>query len=92
MTDSFQTVKTLLRTEKGARLAGRNQYLFSVAKGANKIEIKKAVEEIYKVKVEGVNTQIVPGKSKRVRHHLGKTPEWKKAIVTLRHGHKIDLA
>jgi large subunit ribosomal protein L23 len=51
-----------------------------------------AVEDIYKVKVGNVNTQVVPGKLKKVRQQVGKTPEWKKAVVTLKDGQKIDLA
>ncbi len=92
MRDSHVVLKTLLRTEKGAVLAGSNKYLFSVLKDANKIEIKKAVEGIYKVKVQDVNTQVMNGKLKKVRHQIGKTPDWKKAVVTLKDGHKIDLA
>ena len=93
MTSPYRILNALLRTEKGARVAARaNQYLFSVKKDANKIEIKKAVEGIYKVKVSRVNTQVVPGKLKRVRHQIGRTPEWKKAFVTLEKDHKIDLA
>lgn len=92
MSESYQVLSTLLRTEKGVTLADGSKYLFAVRKDANKIQIKKAVEDVYKVKVADVNTQVVPGKSKRVRTQLGKTPEWKKAIVTLKQGHKIDLA
>ncbi len=92
MKDSYVILKTLLRTEKGAVLAGSNKYLFSVQKDANKIEIKRAVEGIYKVKVQDVNTQVVNGKLKKVRQQIGKTPDWKKAVVTLKDGHKIDLA
>ena len=92
MKNSHVILNTLLRTEKGAVLAVENKYLFSVQKGANKIEIKKAVEDIYKVKVQDVNTQVVNGKMKRVRQQAGKTPDWKKAVVTLKDGHKIDLA
>ena len=69
-----------------------NKYFFSVDRKANKIEIKKAVEDLYKVKVQDVNTGILPGKLKRVRTKAGYTPDWKKAIVTLKDGHKIDLA
>ena len=92
MKDSYVILKTLLRTEKGVVLAGSNKYLFSVQKDANKIEIKRAVEGIYKVKVQDVNTQVVNGKLKKVRQQIGKTPDWKKAVVTLKDGHKIDLA
>ena len=72
--------------------AKHDQYLFHVKKDANKIQIKRAVEEIYKVKVDGVNTQVMRGKLKRVRQQLGQTPDWKKAVVTLKPGQKIDLA
>jgi large subunit ribosomal protein L23 len=92
MNDSYMVLNTLLRTEKGVAQAGANKYSFSVRKNANKIQIKKAVEEIYKVKVLDVNTQVVPGKSKRVRYQVGMTPEWKKAIVTLKDGQKIELS
>lgn len=91
MKESFAILKTLLRTEKGAVELKDNKYFFSVQKGANKIQIKKAVEDVYKVKVQDVNTQVMPGKLKRVRYQVGMTPEWKKAIVTLKEGHKIDL-
>ena len=92
MNDSYKVLNALLRTEKGSLQAVENKYLFSVRKSANKIQIKRAVEDIYKVKVEGVNTQIAHGKLKKVRAQLGRTPDWKKAIVTLKDGHKIDLA
>ena len=92
MKNSFNIIRTLLRTEKGAAQAVDNKYLFSVERDANKIEIRKAVEEIYKVKVRNVNTVNMPGKLKRVRAVQGHTPCWKKAVVTLQSGHKIDLA
>lgn len=92
MKDSYTVIGSLLRTEKGTRQVVNNQYLFSVKKTANKIQIRNAVEEIYKVKVEKVNTQMMPGKLKRVRYQLGHTPDWKKAVVTLKTGQKIDLA
>jgi large subunit ribosomal protein L23 len=58
---------------------------------ANKIEIKKAVEDIYKVKVGSVNTLMARGKLKRVRYTTGKSADWKKAVVTLKEGSKIDI-
>ena len=91
MKDSHDIVKGMIRTEKGANLMPLNKYLFWVAKDSNKIEIKKAVEDIYKTKVDGVNTIMMRGKSKRVRYAVGKTPDWKKAIVTLKEGNKIDV-
>ena len=89
---SAAVLNSILRTEKSTLLTGKNQYLFSVKKSANKIQIKKAVQDLYKVKVQKVNTQVVPGKLKRVRHQLGHTPDWKKAVVILQSGQKIDLA
>ena len=90
--DSYAVIRSLLRTEKGTLQALHHQYLFHVKKEANKIQIKSAVEQIYKVKVDKVNTQIARGKLKRVRQQLGQTPDWKKAVVTLKSGQKIDLA
>ena len=92
MKNPHDVVKGLLRTEKGANMMPLNKYMFWVDKDANKIEIKNAVESIYKVKVNKVNTLVSPGKNKRVRYVEGKTPDWKKAIVTLKEGQKIDIA
>ena len=91
MKNSYDTIKTLIRTEKGTFLEPYRQYLFQVNRYATKNEIKGAVEEIYKVKVQDVNTVIVPGKRKRVRHQLGYTDDWKKAMVTLNEGEKIEV-
>ena len=90
MKTCYDIIKTLIRTEKGTFIEAQRQYLFEVDMNATKIDIKKAVEEIYSVKVQSVNTAIVAGKSKRVRQALGYTPDWKKAIVTLCEGQKID--
>ncbi|MDD5496463.1 MAG: 50S ribosomal protein L23 [Candidatus Omnitrophica bacterium] len=91
MKNAHEVVKGLLRTEKGGVIMSFNKYLFWVDKGANKIEIKKAIEDIYKVKVESVNTLVMRGKMRRVRYQLGKTADWKKAVVTLKEGNKIDI-
>lgn len=91
MLTSYDVVKTLLRTEKGTRIEPERKYLFKVAKEANKIQIKKAVEEIYNTKVDSVHTIILPGKLKRVRQELGYTSDWKKALVTLKEGQKIEV-
>ena len=91
MSSSYTILTTLLRTEKGQDQADDRKYFFAVDKTANKIQIKKAVEDVYKVKVQSVNTVLMPGKNKRVRREQGRTPEWKKAVVTLKDGHKIDL-
>ena len=91
MITSYDVVNTLIRTEKGTMLEPQGKYIFHVSSRANKIEIKKAIEEIYSVKVASVNTFIMPGKRKRVRQDFGHTTNWKKAIVTLKEGHKIDV-
>ena len=92
MKSSYEIVKAMLRTEKGSLvLLPHNKYVFLVDTRANKIEIKKAVEEIYKVKVQDVNTSIVRGKLKRVRQQQGSTTPWKKAVVTLQEGQKIEV-
>lgn len=91
MKDPHDIVKGMIRTEKGSAMLPMNKYLFWVDKKSNKIEIKKAVQDIYKVKVASVNTMVVPGKAKRVRYTVGYTPDWKKAVVTLSEGSKIDV-
>lgn len=91
MKDAHDVVRGLLRTEKGTYLLTQNKYQFLVDMRANKIEIRNAVEEIYKVKVAAVNTAVVGGKMRRVRYKMGKRPDWKKALVTLKQGEKIDV-
>jgi len=79
-------------TEKTTALSEKNNaYTFEVASDANKIEIRHAVEDLFKVKVAKVHTVNVKGKPKRVRANWGRTADWKKAIVTLKEGSKIDL-
>ncbi len=89
--NSYDIVKTLIRTEKGTNLLTLNKYLFWVDKGANKIEIKNAISELYKVTAVKVNVITVRGKNKRVRYKQGKTSDWKKALVTIKAGEKIDI-
>ena len=78
-------------TEKSVDLMQENKYCFKVAKDANKIEIKNAVEEIFKVTVVNVNTVNVHGKMKRMGRTQGMTASWKKAVVTLREGDSIEV-
>lgn len=92
MKSRYDTVKSILHTEKGTYQEPKGKYTFWVASSANKIEVARAVQDIYKVKVASVNTLVVPGKLRRVRYQLGKQPDWKKAIVTLAPGQKIDTA
>ena len=80
---SYEIIKKPVITENSMDQMADRKYTFEVDKDANKIEIKKAVEEVFKVSVAKVNTISVKAKNKRVGYHLGKTSEWKKAIVTL---------
>jgi large subunit ribosomal protein L23 len=88
---SYDIIKALLRTEKSTLIEPKGKYVFLVAKFANKTQIRHAVEEIYKVKVQDINTFIAPGKLKKVRYQIGKTPDLKKAVVTLKKGQKIEV-
>jgi len=92
MANAHEIIKAMLRTEKSNLYEPNRQYLFLVEKSANKIQVKRAVEEIYKVKVSGVNTFVMRGKIKRVRQQFGKQPDYKKAVVTLKEGQKIEIA
>ncbi len=87
MTAQDIVIKPII-TEKSMSGLQENKYTFKVAKGANKIEIAKAVEELFDVKVASVNTMNCRGRSKRVGMNRGTTPSWKKAIVTLAEGSK----
>ncbi len=79
-------------TEKGTVLQEKNnQYLFRVSPRANKIQIREAVEKIFKVTVTSVRTVTVHGKMRRMGRAQGRKPSWKKAIVTLKEGETIDL-
>ncbi len=78
-------------SERSMDLLEQNKYSFYVNTDANKIEIKNAVQELFKVTVTGVNTMNVKGKMKRVGKYLGRTAGRKKAIVTLKPGDKIEI-
>ena len=92
MRPATDIVRAVLQTEKSARIASADQYLLEVAANANKAEIKSAVESLFKTKVLKVNTQVLQGKWRRLSNFWGRRPNRKKAVVTLRTGHKIDLA
>lgn len=92
MLTAYDIIKSLIRTEKATLDEQKGKYLFLVDKSANKIQIKQAVQEIYKVTVKSVNTYIVRGKMKRVRYQLGKVADYKKALVTLKQGQKIEVS
>ncbi len=91
MKSHYDVIRYPYITEKGTEMAFQNKYQFIVSMDANKIEIKKAIEDIYNVKVSKVNTSKVKSKMKRVRFHVGSTAERKKAVVTLGQGHSIEL-
>ncbi len=90
MNDPYQIIIRPIITEKSTQLKETNREVcFEVAKHANKTEIKKAVEQLFKVKVEAVKTQIKVGKWRRVGRNKGQTKTWKKAYVKLREGEKM---
>ncbi len=92
MREPRQVVVRPLMTEKSMRLKDeRNVITFQVVPDANKVEIRQAVESIFNVKVSAVRTSTVEGKLKRMGRHAGRRPSWKKAVVTLQPGHKIEL-
>ena len=88
----YDVIREPLITEKGTKLEAKRQYFFKVRRDAQKHEIREAVERLFNVKVVRVNTMVIPGKWKRVRSQAGRTSEWKKAIVTLKEGYKIEFA
>ena len=92
MKDARTIVRRALITEKGTVLREvQNQYLFEVQRDANKIDIRRAIEVIFHVKVASVRTQQLKGKTRRQGRFVGKRSDWKKAIVTLKPDQKIDL-
>jgi large subunit ribosomal protein L23 len=93
MKEAYSIVLGTVITERSTDLQDhQNKYTFRVHPRATKIDIKRAVEQIFKVQVEQVNTIRVPGKLRRVRVQPGYTSSWKKAVVTLRKGDSIDFA
>lgn len=92
MKDPRDIILLPLITEKAVSLKEKeNAYVFQVAKGANKIEIKKAIQELFKVNVINITTQLVKGKKRRYGRFEGKRPDWKKAICKLKEGDRIEV-
>jgi large subunit ribosomal protein L23 len=92
MKNLYTIIKKPLFTEKGSGLKeSQNKILVEVARDANKVDIKKSVEEIFKVKVEKVSTINLKGKWKRYGRSIGKRPDRKKAVITLKKGEKLDF-
>ncbi len=90
--DPRSIIRKVLITEKGTVMREvHQQYMFEVARAANKIEIKRAVEAVFNVKVDSVQTMQMRGKVKRQGRWVGRRNDWKKAIVTLKPDQKIEL-
>jgi large subunit ribosomal protein L23 len=89
MRDETQIIIRPLLTEKSTFLQRLNKFTFEVAKDATKIEIEKAIESLGRCQVEKVNTLVVKGKVRRTRRGTGRTPDWKKAVVTLKEGETL---
>ncbi len=90
-TKYLEIIKEVVNTEKSNALGDNNQYVFKVSSKANKIEIKQAIEKIFKVHVKEIRTLNVKPKKRRVGRYSGFTNRYKKAIVTLADGEQIDL-
>lgn len=90
MKDYSDVIIAPVITEKSMYAKEKNVYTFKVVKSANKTEIKKAIENLFGVKVKSVNTLNTKAKDKRVGRYTGKTKTYKKAIVTLEDGNKIE--
>lgn len=91
MTAPHRIVRRPVVTEKGTALKEQNKYLFEVDRRANKVQIRQAVEALFHVKVAAVHTVGMRGREKRLGRFVGRTSDWKKAIVTLREGHSIEF-
>jgi large subunit ribosomal protein L23 len=91
MKSIYEVIKKPLITEKGSSLKEKqNKIVLQVATEANKIEIKNAVEAVFKVKVEDVKTMVFKGKKKRMGARSGVRSDWKKAVVTLKEGQTVE--
>jgi large subunit ribosomal protein L23 len=92
-TEVYDHIETVLLTEKATLLSEKlNKYVFRVRPAANKLQIKRAIEVIFKKKVADVNTANFAGNKKRERRaDFGRQANWKKAIVTLKQGEKLDI-
>ncbi len=89
--DIYHTIRRALITEKSTSAKEENKYIFEVDRRANKIEVATAVEKIFKVKVLDVHVMNIVGKKKRVGKIMGEKRSWKKAIVTLAPGNRIEI-
>ncbi len=91
MTPESVIRKPIFLTEKSNTLRAKNQVVFEVLRDANKVQIKEAVQKLFSVKVESVNTMVYRGKDRRMGRGYAKMQNWKKAVVTLAEGENIDF-
>jgi len=92
MTPESVIRRPIFLTEKSNTLRGKNnQVVFEVLRGANKVQIKEAVQKLFNVKVESVNTMVYRGKDRRMGRGYAKMQNWKKAVITLAEGENIDF-
>ncbi|MFW5980796.1 MAG: 50S ribosomal protein L23 [Halanaerobiaceae bacterium] len=84
-------IRPIISEQSMELMESNNTYAFEVAKTANKIEIRKAIEEIFEVEIENVNTMNMKGKKRRLGRNEGKRPDWKKAYVKLAEGENIEV-
>jgi large subunit ribosomal protein L23 len=91
MRDPFDIIKTARITEKGTALGEKGRYVFEVDRKATKQEIRQAAEKLFKKKIIAVRTMNVRGKLKNTRYGKGRQMSWKKAIITLKEGEKLEL-
>jgi large subunit ribosomal protein L23 len=91
MTPESVIRRPIFLTEKSNTLRAQNQVVFEVLRGANKVQIKDAVQKLFNVKVESVNTMVYRGKDRRMGRGYAKMQNWKKAVVTLKEGDSIDF-
>jgi large subunit ribosomal protein L23 len=89
--DNFQIIRRPIVTERSTDLKEKRKLIFQVDIRANKREVKRAVEALFNTKVDKVNTVRVKGKPKRMGAHAGRRSNWKKAVVTIQEGQKLDL-
>ncbi len=84
-------IKRPLVTEKNTYQTKEGTYVFEIDRKANKVEVRAAIEKVFRVKVDSVRTSVCRGRAKRNRHGVGKVPYWKKAYVKLKKGEKISI-
>ena len=89
--DTFEVLRRPVITEKSTQLQGLDKYVFEVAREANKNQVKEAVEKAFDVHVLAVHVSTVHGKMRRIGKSMGRTPNWKKAIVTVQPGERIAV-